>query len=78
MRIMTVADKKSILLLVLTPIYNCNEELLYIRLGKPLMDKNPRRSSRAPFLCSPPLSRSMFLYYYTTRSTNCRGACSLG
>ena len=29
------------------------EELLEFRLGKPLMDKNPRRSSRAPFLCSP-------------------------
>jgi hypothetical protein len=35
------------------------------------MDKNPRRSFCAPFLCSPLLSCS------TTRSTNSRGACSL-
>jgi hypothetical protein len=29
------------------------EELLAIRLGKPFMDKNLRRPSIAPFLCSP-------------------------
>jgi hypothetical protein len=29
------------------------EELLAIRLRKPFMDKNPRRPSFAPFLCSP-------------------------
>jgi hypothetical protein len=29
------------------------EELLAIRLGKPLINKNLRRPSFAPFLCSP-------------------------
>jgi hypothetical protein len=29
------------------------KELLAIRLGKPLIDKNPRRSFFASFLCSP-------------------------
>jgi hypothetical protein len=29
------------------------EKLLAIRLEKPLMNKNPRRPSFAPFLCSP-------------------------
>jgi hypothetical protein len=29
------------------------KELLAIRLRKPFMDKNPRRLSFAPFLCSP-------------------------
>jgi hypothetical protein len=29
------------------------EELLAIRLGKPFMNKNPRHSSFAHFLCSP-------------------------
>jgi hypothetical protein len=29
------------------------DELLAIRLRKPFMDKNPRRPSFAPFLCSP-------------------------
>jgi hypothetical protein len=39
------------------------EKLLAIRLGKPLIDKNPRRSSFAPFLCSPLLINDRQYYY---------------
>ena len=53
----------------------CNEELLYIRLGKPLMDKTPRRSSPALFLCPPCL---IIVYFYPICSTDYREACSLG
>jgi hypothetical protein len=39
------------------------EELLAIRLGKPLMDKTPRRASFAPFLCSPLLIYNSRYYH---------------
>src|SRR5271155_3550336 len=52
-----------LLLLILTLIYNYNEELLYIRLRKPLMNKNLRCSFFASILCSPLLSHSIFLYH---------------
>jgi hypothetical protein len=39
------------------------EKLLAIRLGKPLIDKNPRHPSFAPFLCSSLLINDRQYYY---------------
>jgi hypothetical protein len=39
------------------------KELLAIRLGKPLIDKNPRRASFASFLCSPLLINNSRYYH---------------